>query len=136
MSIGYTQSKVRGHKIMTQPLPAILDYIDEKIRELEEATRKAEVATGEARVAAEEARVAGEKAAGEARIAGEKASAEVAKEAREAITAVEKALAREMAEVRKIAEEAWRFARLLNQAQVEGLNANIRAFNSKMAEWK
>jgi len=73
-----------SHKIMTQPLPAILDYIDEKIRELEEATRKAEVATGEARIAAEEARVAGEKAAGEARIAGEKASAEAAKEAKEA----------------------------------------------------
>ena len=55
-------------KIMTKPLPQILDEIEDSIRLSNEAAKSA-------REAAEAARKAGEKAAGEAaRVAGEKIS--------------------------------------------------------------
>ena len=62
-------SEVEGFKerpkIMTQPLPRILDDIEESIRSANEAAK-------DARAAAEEARKAGEKAANEAaRVAAE-----------------------------------------------------------------
>ncbi len=68
-------------KIMTKPLPAILDEIDDSIRLANEATK-------DARQAAEEARRAGEKAANEARRAAELAVAKVRDEATKAINAL------------------------------------------------
>lgn len=65
-------------KIMTQPLPQILDEIEDSIRGADEAAK-------DARKAAEEARLAGEKAATEAsRVAAEKI-ARVEQLAREAM---------------------------------------------------
>ncbi len=61
-------NETEPRKIMTQPLPQILDGIEDSIRLADEAAKNA-------RDAAEEARKAGEKAAGEAaRVAGEKIS--------------------------------------------------------------
>ena len=77
-------------KIMTKPLPQILD-------EIEESIGRAERAAQDARKAAEEARKAGEKAAGEA--------AKVAKEA--------------IAEVKKVADDALRLANLLKSTIIE-----------------
>jgi len=77
-------------KIMTQPLPVILDEIEDSIRKADEA---AEIA----RRAAEEARKAGEKAAGEA--------ARVAAEA--------------IARVEQIARNALQLAELLNATLIE-----------------
>ncbi|MDD5126939.1 MAG: hypothetical protein PHR43_02415 [Dehalococcoidales bacterium] len=58
--------EVKPKKIMTQPLPQILDEIEDSIRGADEAAK-------DARKAAEEARLAGEKAANEAaRVASEK----------------------------------------------------------------
>jgi Cdc6-like AAA superfamily ATPase len=68
-------------KIMTKPLPAILDELDDSIRLANEATK-------DARQAAEEARRAGEKAANEARRAAEIAVAKVRDEATKAINAL------------------------------------------------
>jgi hypothetical protein len=68
-------------KIMTKPLPLILDEIEASIREADKAAEGA-------RDAAEAARKAGEKAAGEAaRVAAEKIS-EVQKTAEEALRLV------------------------------------------------
>jgi hypothetical protein len=77
-------------KIMTQPLPQILDEIESSIRLADEAARNA-------REAAEEARKAGEKAAKEAE--------RVASEA--------------IARVEKIAKSALQLAELLNSAVTE-----------------
>jgi len=87
---GKTVGEVEPKKIMTMPLPQILDEIEESIRLANEAAR-------DARKAAEEARQAGEKAANEA-----------ARVAAEAISRVE-----------KTAKEALELARLLNSAIIE-----------------
>lgn len=81
---------VSPKKIMVQPLPQILDEIDDSIR-------LANGAAKDAREAAEEARKAGEKAANEA-----------ARVAAEAIFRVE-----------KTAKEALELARLLNSTLIE-----------------
>jgi Cdc6-like AAA superfamily ATPase len=61
-------NEIETKKIMTQPLPQILDEIEDSIRLANEAAK-------DARQAAEEARKAGEKAANEAaRVAAEKIS--------------------------------------------------------------
>ena len=83
-------TETKPKKIMTQPLPQILDEIDDSIRLANEAA-------ADARKAAEEARRAGEKAASEA-----------ARVAAEAISKVQKA-----------AEEALTLARLLNSTMME-----------------
>ena len=72
-------------KIMTKPLPQILD-------EIEDSISKAERAAKDARLASDEARKAGEIAAGEA--------ARVASEA--------------IAEVKQVADDALRLAKLLD----------------------
>ncbi|MFH1647778.1 MAG: hypothetical protein ABID71_08870 [Chloroflexota bacterium] len=79
-------------KIMTQPLPQILDEIENSIRMADEAADSA-------RKAAEEARRAGEKAAKEAE--------RVASEA--------------IARVEKIAKDALKLAELLNSAVTEAV---------------
>lgn len=81
-------------KIMTQPLPQILDEIEDSIGAADEAAK-------DARKAAEEARQAGEKAANEA--------ARVASEA--------------IARVEEIARTGLALAELLHQAITEGTEA-------------
>jgi hypothetical protein len=83
-------TEAKPKKIMTQPLPQILDEIDDSIRLANEAA-------ADARKAAEEARRAGEKAASEA--------ARVAAEA--------------ISKVQKTAEDALALARLLNSTMMD-----------------
>ena len=85
---------VKTKKIMTKPLPQILDEIEDSIRSANEAAKAA-------RGAAEEAHRAGEKAAGEA-----------AKVAAEAITRVDQK-----------AESALKLAELLKQAAMDAVAA-------------
>jgi len=76
-------------KIMTKPLPEILDEIEESLKLADAAAVNAREAAVEARIAgekaAEDARKAGEKAAREARKAGEQAAIEVRKSGEKAI---------------------------------------------------
>ncbi len=116
-------------KIMTMPLPQILEELEDYIRRVEEATKKAEQATIEAHKAAEEAKLAGEKAAGEA-----------AKVAKEKIGETEDRLRLEVVSVRELAEEALttaksavEFAGKINRAQVSSLNAAVKAYNEAIA---
>jgi hypothetical protein len=83
-------TEMKPKKIMVQPLPQILDEIDDSIR------------------LANEAAVDARKAAEEARRAGEKAASEAARVAAEAIS-----------KVQKTAEDALALARLLNSAVIE-----------------
>jgi hypothetical protein len=83
-------TEMKPKKIMTQPLPQILD-------EIEDSIRLANDAAADAHSAAEEARRAGEKAASEA--------ARVAADA--------------IAKVQKVTEEGLALARLLNSTLME-----------------
>lgn len=94
--------EVKPRKIMTEPLPQILDEIEDSINMANEAAR-------DARKAAEEARQAGEKAANEA-----------ARVAAEAISRVE-----------KTAKEALELARLLNSAIIEAAASTERKLTGK-----
>lgn len=69
---------VRPKRIMTEPLPQILDEIEDSIRAADEAAK-------DARNAAEEARQAGEKAANEAARVAAEAISKVEKVARDAL---------------------------------------------------
>ena len=89
-------------KIMTQPLPQILDEIESSIRLADEAAKNA-------REAAEEARKAGEKAAKEAE--------RVASEA--------------IARVEKIAKNALQLAELLNSAVTEAAGVLEKRLSKK-----
>lgn len=95
-------SKEEKPKIMTQPLPQILDEIEASIRLANEAAK-------DARQAAEEARKAGEKAAGEA-----------ARVAAEAIGRVE-----------QIAKDAKQLAELLNSALIEAATGLEKRLSGK-----
>ena len=68
-------------KIMTKPLPMILDELESYIGRVEEAVKQAQVAAKESREAAAQARVSGEKAAETAKKAAEAAVAKVREEA-------------------------------------------------------
>ncbi len=85
---------IETRKIMTKPLPQILDEIEDSLKLADEAAKNA-------REAAEAARKAGEKAASEAaRVAAEK-----------------------IARVEKKADEAMQLAELLKQALMEATDA-------------
>jgi hypothetical protein len=111
------------HKILTKPLPDILDELEDWISKVEEATKKAEAATLEAKQAAGEAKLAGEKAAGEAaRVAGEK------------MAAIESSLSKRIDDLAATIEQVLQFAKRINEAQVAGLNANIKAYNEAIGQ--
>jgi hypothetical protein len=99
---GKTVGEVKPKKIMTEPLPQILDEIEDSIRLANEAARDAR------------------KAAEEARRAGEKAATEAARVAAETIFRVE-----------KIAKEAMELARLLNSAIIEAAASVERKLTGK-----
>jgi hypothetical protein len=81
-------TNVSQPKIMTKPLPEILDDLENYIKEVEEAVRLAQGAAKEARNAADMAKQSGEDAAGAARKAAESAVAKVRDEAARAADAL------------------------------------------------
>ncbi|MFC1976679.1 hypothetical protein ACFLWS_00180 [Chloroflexota bacterium] len=72
-------------RIMTQPLPMILDELENYIRRVEEAVKEAQAAAKESKEAAAQARISGEKAAEAAKKAAEAAVARVKEEAAKAV---------------------------------------------------
>ena len=95
-------NEIETRKIMTKPLPEILDELEDSIKLADEAAKSA-------REAAEEARKAGEKAAGEA--------ARVATEA--------------IAKVEQIASNAMQLAELLNLALTDAVVAVDKRLSRK-----
>lgn len=94
--------EIQPKKIMTQPLPMILDEIEDSISKADEAAKNA-------REAAEEARRAGEKAASEA--------ARVAAEA--------------IAKVEQVAQNALQLAELLNATLIEAASGIEKKLTTK-----
>jgi len=85
-------AETKEPKIMTKPLPAILDELEAMILEGKEATRQTKEAEKAALTAAIEAREAGIQAAGEARKAAELAVDRVGSIAQKAVDLAEQAL--------------------------------------------
>jgi flagellar biosynthesis/type III secretory pathway protein FliH len=75
-------------KIMTQPLPMILDELENYIKRVEEAVKQAQAAARDSREAAAQAKESGEKAAEAARKAAQEAVAKVREEAARAAGAL------------------------------------------------
>jgi flagellar biosynthesis/type III secretory pathway protein FliH len=75
-------------KIMTKPLPEILDELENYIQRVEEAVKLAQAAAKDSREAADMAKESGEKAAEAARKAAEAAVAKVREEAARAADAL------------------------------------------------
>jgi uncharacterized phage infection (PIP) family protein YhgE len=75
-------------KIMTQPLPVILDELENYIKRVEEAVKQAQAAARESREAAAQAKLSGEKAAEAAKKAADAAVAKVREEAARAADAL------------------------------------------------
>jgi len=72
-------------KIMTKPLPVILDELENYIKRVEEAVKQAQSAAKESKEAAAQARTSGEKAAEAAKKAAETAVAKVKEEGAKAV---------------------------------------------------
>ncbi|MFC1913292.1 hypothetical protein ACFLX7_03780 [Chloroflexota bacterium] len=82
------QMEIRQEKIMTLPLPQILDELENYIGRVEEAVKQAQTAAKESREAARQAKISGEKATETAREAADTAVAEVREESARAIDAL------------------------------------------------
>lgn len=78
-------TETKQPKIMTVPLPDILEELENYIRRVEEAVKQAQAAAKDSRQAAAQAKESGEKAAEAARKAAEAAVAKVREEAAEAV---------------------------------------------------
>ena len=116
-------------KIMTKPLPEILDEIEDSIKLADEAAKIA-------REAAAEARKAGEKAAGEARKAGEQAAIEVRKSGEKAIEQATLAINERIDKVEQIANNALHLAELLKLSVTEGFVVVDRIISGKPPDVK
>jgi uncharacterized phage infection (PIP) family protein YhgE len=82
------QIESKQPKIMTKPLPEILDELENYIRKVEEAVYQAQAAAKDSREAAAQAKESGEKAADAAKKAADAAVAKVREEAHKAIDAL------------------------------------------------
>jgi predicted translin family RNA/ssDNA-binding protein len=74
------QPEIRQPKIMTKPLPEILDELENYVRRVEDAVKLAQDAARDSREAANQAKIAGEKAADAAKKAAEAAIAKLKEE--------------------------------------------------------
>jgi len=109
-------------KIMTKPLPEILDELEEYIQQVEKAVKEAREAAAESQAAASEARAAGQEAAAAARKAAEAAVAKVVQEAEDTFAAIRA----EMVTIKKTAQDALKLAQAMNVGIAEGTKAYNR----------
>ncbi len=106
----------RQPKIMTKPLPEILDELEDYIRRVEEAVRQAQAAARESREAATEARISGEKAADAAKKAADAAVAKVREEALKAVNTLGTKVSAIEANLNTLKEKANREAVAIDRA--------------------
>ncbi len=106
----------RQPKIMTEPLPQILDDLEGYIRRVEEAVKQAQAAARDSREAAAQARVSGEKAAEAARKAAEVAVAKVREEAAKAVANLGTRVSSLEMEINTLKEKATQEALALDKA--------------------
>jgi DNA-binding NtrC family response regulator len=103
-------------KIMTKPLPEILDELESYIRRVEEAVGVAQQAARESKGAAAQARESGEKAADSARQAAETAVAAVRDEASKTTEALILRVSDLEKEIMQLKEKINRESKAIDQA--------------------
>ena len=103
-------------KIMTKPLPEILDELENYIKRLDEAERLTQAAVKEAHEAAAQARASGERAAEAARKAAEAAVSKVREEAARAIDTINNRISTFEADVNIFKDKVSREAMVLDQS--------------------
>ena len=103
-------------KIMTKPLPQILDELEDYIRRVEEAVKQAQAAAKESREAAAQARVHGEKAAESDKKAADTAVTKVKEEAMQAIDSLGTKVTALEIELNTLKERARQEALVLERA--------------------
>lgn len=111
-------------KIMTKPLPVILDELEDYIRQVEAAVKEARAAAEESKGHAAEAKAAGLEAGAAARKAAEASVTQVKKDLEGEIAALKMAIDK----VTTIAEFGLKLARAMNIA----IGAGIRAYNAEI----
>lgn len=112
-------------KIMTKPLPEILDELENYIKRVEEAVREARAAAKDAREAAAQAKLSGEKAADAAKKAADAAVAEVRDEAARANEAMNVRVTDLEAELNELKENTKQEAFAVDQALLEAQRKHI-----------
>jgi len=112
-------------KIMTKPLPEILDELEDYTRRVEEAVKLAHGAAKESREAAAQAKLSGEKAAEAARKAAEEAVSKVRDEASRANEAVNERVTDLETELNELKENAKQEAFAMDQALLEAQRKHI-----------
>ena len=113
-------------KIMTKPLPEILDDLDNYIKRLEEADAITQAAVREAREAAAQAKESGEKAADAARKAAEAAVSKVREEAARAIDTINKRISTFEADVNIFKDRVTREAMIIDQAFIASREKHLK----------
>ncbi len=103
-------------KIMTKPLPEILDELENYIRRVEDAVRVAQAAAKESKGAAAQARESGEKAAEAAKKAAEAAVAKVREEDAQAVDTLGMRVATIEAEMKMLTDKMSQEALAVDKA--------------------
>ena len=124
-------------KIMTKPLPVILDELEHYIQRVEAAVKAARSAAKDSRAHADKAKESGEKAAQAARKAAEAAVAKVKKEADGRADVLDNRIA-EVSEnlgslIDKAREEATRRADVLND-RIDEISENLDSLVDKLKQ--
>ncbi len=119
------QVKKEQPKIMTKPLPDILDELENYIMRVEEAVREARAAAKDAREAAAQAKLSGEMAAEAAKKAADAAVAKVREEAARANEAVNTRVTDLEIELNELKEKVKQEAFAVDQALLEAERKHI-----------
>jgi hypothetical protein len=115
----------RQPRIMTEPLPQILDELENYIRRVEEAVKQAQAAARESREAAAQAKISGEKAAEAARKAAEGAVAKVKEEAAKAVDALGLRVSANEAEINSLKDNVSQEALAVDRALLAAKERHI-----------
>ncbi len=116
---GHQEShKIEGNlpKIMTKPLPEILDELENYIKRVEDAVRLAQAAAKESKEAAAQAKESGEKAAEAAKKAAEAAVNKVKEEAAKAVDTLSMRISAAEAEIEMINDKVIQEALAVDSA--------------------
>lgn len=111
-------------KIMSKPLPQILDELEEYIAQVADAVKASQVAADESKQSALDAKAAGEEAAMAARKAAEAAVSKVSSAMENAMDEIRDRIER----VKKTADTALKLAQVTNA----GIVASVEAYNREI----
>jgi uncharacterized phage infection (PIP) family protein YhgE len=115
----------RQPKIMTKPLPEILDELEDYIRRVEEAVKQAQAAAKESRQAAAQAKESGEKAADAAKKAADATVAKVREEATRGIDAANDRIAVIESDLQKLKDDVTQEVIAIDRAFLAAKDSHV-----------